>query len=306
MSMMPCRSQSARKPLEEPGGRHDIAALALHRLDEDPCDLLRRHVVREEDVFDVVERRLPLIVPDVDRSIVVGVRHVCHAGHGREEAELLRVLAAREGERAHRATVEAPEEADEARTPGDVARELERALDRLRAGVAHEAEHGFVAHRLQLGDALGEPHLLLVPVVAGDVEEALRRLGDRSHDLRVRMPRGADGDAGGEVEESVAVDVPHLGALAVRHREGIVARVARRDHGRVTRDEGLGLGAGEFGLDMRGSHAGRPGERLDLGGKVARPAALHQQSRGAEAGAGSPAQGMRARSSGPLCWRRTA
>ena len=48
-------------------------------------------------------------------------------------------------------------------------------------------------------------------------------------DLRVRVPGGVDGDAGGAVEEPVAVHVLDDGAFAARHDEGIVARVRRGD-----------------------------------------------------------------------------
>ncbi len=69
-------------------------------------------------------------------------------------------------------------------------------------------------------------------------------------------PVRAHGDAGDEVEEAVAVDVPDLGAAAVRHHERIVARVRGRDDRSVAREHGPGLRAGEFGLDVRVRHGG--------------------------------------------------
>ena len=41
--------------------RHDVAALALHRLEEDRRDLGRRHLVAEQRVLEVVERRVLVV-----------------------------------------------------------------------------------------------------------------------------------------------------------------------------------------------------------------------------------------------------
>ena len=55
---------------------------------------------------------------------------------------------------------------------------------------------------------LGEPHLrLVVEVGARHVQELLRLLGDRRDDVGMRVAGGVDRDAGGAVEEDVAVDV---------------------------------------------------------------------------------------------------
>ena len=106
---------------------------------------------------------------------------------------------------------------------GHVARELDRALDRLRAGLAEEA-HDRLTHRRHFGQPLGQPRHVLVPVVARDVQELVGRRLDRVDDLRVGVARGAHGDACNEIQEPVAVDVPDLGAAAMRHHERIVAR----------------------------------------------------------------------------------
>ena len=94
--------------------------------------------------------------------------------------------------------------------------ELDARLDGLGARVAEEAAL-VAAHRRDLGQLLGEPHLrLVVEVRARHVEEALRLVDDGLHDLRVGVPGGVDGDAGGAVEEAVAVDV--LDDRALRRR----------------------------------------------------------------------------------------
>jgi hypothetical protein len=86
------------------------------------------------------------------------------------------------------------------------------------------------------------------------MQELLGGLLYYRHDLRMGVAGRTDRDAGGEVEETVAVDVPGLGAAAMRHHERIVARIRRRDHLGIARDHGLRLGAGEIGLDMVVAH----------------------------------------------------
>ena len=52
-----------------------------------------------------------------------------------------------------------------------------------------------------------------MPVVRGDVQEAIRRLLDRLHHRRMAVAGAAHRDAGGKIQEAIAIDVPHLGAL---------------------------------------------------------------------------------------------
>jgi hypothetical protein len=210
---------------QEAIGRHHVAALALDRFHQDRGDIRCRHAAFEQHA-DVVEHRRALVVAGEQGAIGIGVRHVRHAGHRRGEALLLRVLAGGERQRPHRASVESAEEADEARAPGDIARQLDRRLDRLGAGLAQEA-HRRLAHGCDARQAFAEPDHLLVPVVAGDMQELFGGALHRPDDLRMRVAGAAHRDAGGEVEEAIAVDVPHFRPAAVRHHEGIVARIGR-------------------------------------------------------------------------------
>ena len=112
---------------EKAVGRHEIAAFALDRLDQDRRDFGGRHVALEQHA-DVIEHRLALVAASQQRAVRVRVGHVRDAGHRRRKAFLLRVLARGERQRAHRAAMEAAEKADEARSSGHVARQLQRAL----------------------------------------------------------------------------------------------------------------------------------------------------------------------------------
>ena len=63
-----------------------------------------------------------------------------------------------------------------------------------------------------------------------------------------------DGDAGGAIEEAVAIHVLDDGALAAGDDERIVAGVRRRDELAIAIDDGLGLRAWQRGLDVRCVH----------------------------------------------------
>ena len=75
--------------------------------------------------------------PRPSSAVGVTARDDLEAGHERRERRLLRLLR-RGRERAHRATVEGALEHDEVAAGTALARELERALDRLGAGVREE------------------------------------------------------------------------------------------------------------------------------------------------------------------------
>ncbi len=52
MSTMPCSSQIATQAGQEPGLRHDVAALALDGLHDDGRDLVRGHEAFEQHVVE--------------------------------------------------------------------------------------------------------------------------------------------------------------------------------------------------------------------------------------------------------------
>ena len=82
-------------------------------------------------------------------------------------------------------------------------------------------------------------------------------------DARVGVAGGVDGDAGGEVEEDVAVDVLDGAAVAAHGDDRVGAREAGAGPGVVELDVGAGPGARQLGHDVRhgtrlerGAHAG--------------------------------------------------
>ena len=81
------------------------------------------------------------------------------------------------------------------------ARGLDRALDRLGAGIAEEHDIREAFRAQPLCDTLGFGNLEEI----GDVPELLRLLGKRGDEMRVRMPQGVHGDAGGKIEIALTV-----------------------------------------------------------------------------------------------------
>ena len=112
----------------ELGGHRDETTLALHRLEHDARDRVRRDVLLEEEV----EARERILGRDaavwVRRSRAVDVR--CE----RAQAVLVDELR-RHGHRQRRASVECAVEDDDARSSGRGARDLDGVFDRLGAGV---------------------------------------------------------------------------------------------------------------------------------------------------------------------------
>ena len=110
------------QPAQELRRRHDVAAFAQHRLDDDRRDVVGRGH-RREQLLDAGG---------------VAVRRVIHAGQQRPEAPPVLRLARGQRQRPERPAVKAAAERDDARPPGVVARQLDRRLDRLGARVGQE------------------------------------------------------------------------------------------------------------------------------------------------------------------------
>ena len=107
------------------------------------------------------------------------------------------------------------------RVVAPAAGELDRGLDRLRAGVAEE--HAVEARVLD--EQLGElDHRLRVVEVRG-VDQRLRLLGERLRDHGVRVAEDVHGEAADEVEVLVALRVPDARAFATFEDDGLPAVV---------------------------------------------------------------------------------
>ena len=140
-SRMPCSSVKLAQPLEELRRRHDVAALALNRLDDDRRHFVRRHQVHEQLVLDEVEalggagvRRRARPGSDSSRRYGAWKTPGMNGPKPRRWTGLLAVSASEP----MRAAVKPAEERDDVRPPGRVTRQLDARLDGLGAGVGEE------------------------------------------------------------------------------------------------------------------------------------------------------------------------
>src|SRR5215469_16584586 len=118
------------------------------------------------------------------------------------------------------------EERDDVLPAGVIARQLHGALHRLRAGVAIEeamvASHW--SHSRQALRQVGQR--FVVEISSRDVNQFRGLLLNCGYDLGMAMASGGDGDAGGKVEELVAIHVLYANAAAAPGHERIRARIA--------------------------------------------------------------------------------
>ena len=155
--------------------------------------------------------------------------------------------------------VERAQEGDDVRSMRRVAGQLDRRLDDLGAGVA-EIGPGAALDRRELGQPAADLGVdRQVEVARAEVDQLGGLLLDRRDDLRMRVAGRVDRDAGGEVEEQVAVDVLDGQAVATDRHDRVGARQARRRPGLIERDVGAGLRAGQLRDDVRdGPTSGDP------------------------------------------------
>ena len=143
--------------------------------------------------------------------------------HERREPAAVDELRAGERHRPVGAAVERPEERDHAVALGVPAGELQRRLDGLRPAVGEEH-----LLRRRAGGDLRQPLRqvdlrAVVEVGAAHVEQLARLILDGGDDFRVTVAGVGDRDAGGEVEEEVAVHVLNDGPAAALDEQRVHA-----------------------------------------------------------------------------------
>src|SRR5579871_373175 len=220
-----------RQFVEEFLRRDDVAALALHRLDDDGRHFVGRQDRFHELVFDYLGaldgtsvRRFA-----ISTAITIRIRNVMYARHERAEATALRGFARRERERAEGSAVEGAKERDEFFAARGVTSELERRFDRFRARIA-ERYTPFAAAGSDFGELLGQSdHVFVVKVGARHVHQVGSLALNGIDHSGVTMTRGNHGDAGIEIEKTVAVHIFHDGALAALGDQRVGACVRRRN-----------------------------------------------------------------------------
>ena len=174
----------------------------------------------------------------VRRDAAVGVRAGRAVDLGRERAEAaLVVLFVRHRHREQRPAVEGVLEDDDAGLLCRRARDLDRVLDGLGAGVQEQALLVAAPARRELAQAAADVDVRLVqPDHEALVEVAVDLLVDRGHRGREPVARVLAAEPAGEVDVDLAVDVLDLGPFGTGdddRRRGDPARhvsLARGDH----------------------------------------------------------------------------
>ena len=77
--------------------------------------------------------------------------------------------------------------------------------------------------------------------IGRDVDELLGLILDGFHHLWVAVTGGGDRNAGGKIQETIAIDIPHFAAATVIHHKWITTRVRGGDNGLISFDEAPGF-----------------------------------------------------------------
>ena len=212
---MPCSSQQVAQRAQERDGRRDIAAFAEDGLDHDRADHRRRDDRAQERSKDVQARPRSGLVVAVELRVGGRIRREIDARQQRLVAGPVVEVRGRDARRAERPAVEATAEGDDPGPSGHSPRELQRAVDRLRAGVEEHDRVERVAGTSPPGrvassrDRRGEADRVDRPDQPVDLGV------DRRRDPRMRVAERGDRDAVGEVQVGPAVRVEQPMALAV-------------------------------------------------------------------------------------------
>ncbi len=132
-----------------------------------------------------------------------------------------------------------------------VAGQFQRALDGLCAGVAvkEAMRPGHGRDGRELFGEIGQG--FVVEVGAGDMDEFGGLLLNCGDDFRMAVAGGGDGDAGGEIEKLVAVNVFNAETAAALRDQGIRAGITGRNQPVVGGNRGTGLGSGHRTNQLR-------------------------------------------------------
>ena len=220
----------------------NVAAFAQHRFEDDRGDAARVRIGQEQ--------RLETLDRVLDRDAVARIGEGGSEDVGGEGTHVLLVGAdlAGHAQRQQGAAVIAAGEGDDAGTAGGGAGDLDRVLDGFGAGGDQQGLFRMIAggQRVQL---FRQRH---VGLVGHDLERGVRievflRLGG-GHDRRVTVAGVEHGDAAGEVDVAVALDIPELGILGAGGKD-------RRGRGDATRHGGFAAGE-QGGVGLAGHGAG--------------------------------------------------
>ncbi len=253
----------AAQLFHEDGGRDDVSAFALNWFNKNGGDFFGGENRFEQFVFDeagAAERKfLGILRTAFTTAIDIGVANVGDSGHERRETALLLRLGAGERERTHGASVERAEKGDDLLSLGVIAREFQGAFDGFGSGVS-VINFVWALHGRDRRQALGEGHeRLVIKIGTRHVDQFAGLLLNGGDDVGMAMSGGGHGDAGGEIEELVAIDIFDDNAASALGHERIGTRVGGRDIFFIARKNALGVGPGKRGDELGADELGVDG-----------------------------------------------
>ena len=225
------------------------AALALHGFDHHGGHGVRRHLgdQRMVELFDAVVD-VNLFAHPGGAAVEVGKGKTVDLGREGAEAALEQRIFAGHAEGHVAAPVIGALEHNERLPAGVGAGDLHRRLDRFGAAVEQRGFLGKIAGHQRI-QALAH---LNVGRIGGDdgahVNELFGLCPDGIHHLARAVADCQRADAAGKVDIGVAIHIGDGRALAAGHGNAGEAGGAARDGGVATGDDGLAVGAGDFGF----------------------------------------------------------
>jgi hypothetical protein len=125
-----------------------------------------------------------------------------------------------------------------------MAGELYRRFDAFRTRIGHKG-HRIIQERGNFVEFLAQLYPLLVIVVSGNVDKFFGLLLDRFHHLRVTVAGCDNGNPGREIQETVAIHIPHFSSFSMIHHKRVAARIRRGNNGLVALNNGPRLRPGQ-------------------------------------------------------------
>jgi hypothetical protein len=110
---------------------------------------------------------------------------------------------------------------DELPSAGEIASELHRGLDCFGAGISEEASPRFAVRHQGFQFFCKLRHLGVIKIGSRHVNQGFSLFLYGAHDIGMAMSRRANGNAGTEVQETIAIHVFDNGASSTLCHEGI-------------------------------------------------------------------------------------
>ncbi len=200
-------------------------AFTLNWLDDDGRDFLGCEEPLEHLLFEEFQdfRAASFRRVAVRAAVCVGKWNMLHAAKERPKILALRILGSRQRERAKRAAVKASVEGDQLVPLRRITRQLDRAFDRFRSGVAEEHFLVFFARHSRHQPLRQLRQVMVIKIRAGNMNEFGRLPLNRFDHCGVAVPRRADRDTCRKIQEGVSINILNDCAAALLGHQRIFA-----------------------------------------------------------------------------------